>query len=67
MTLSLHQFLIVMKMMLKKKNKCEENNVKLFYYTEYKNYQMFDIYNKENTFTNLETFKKKILDKRWIF
>ena len=50
---------------VKKKNKCEENNVKLFYYTEYKNYQMFDIYNKENTFTNLKTFKKKILDNRW--
>ena len=52
---------------VKKKNKCEENNIKLFYYTEYKNYQMFDIYNKENTFTNLKTFKKKILDKYGIF
>ena len=50
---------------VKKKNKCEENNIKLFYYTEYKNYQMFDIYNKENTITNLKTFKKKILDNRW--
>ena len=45
----------------KKNRLCREHNIKLIYYTEYKNYHNFDLYNDKNTYINLINMLRNII------